>query len=64
MNIVLMVWLFIKDQLHDVISNEENLLNQIKSLESVDFEKEQKAMKVVFFSTLSSLINKWAQINE
>ena len=48
MNIVLTLWLFIKDQLHDVISNEENLLNRIKSLESVDFEKEQKAMKVVF----------------
>ena len=48
MNTVLMVWLFIKDRLHDVISNEENLLNRIKSLESVDFEKEQKVMKVVF----------------
>ena len=45
MNIVLTLWLFIKDQLHDVISNEENLLNRIKSLESVDFEKEQKAMR-------------------
>ena len=53
MNIVLMVWLFIKDQLHDVISNEENLLNRIKSLESVDFEKEQKAMKVVFLVLLA-----------
>ena len=50
-----MVWLLIKDRLQDVILNEETLLKRIKSLESVDFEKEQKAMKVVFIVILAYL---------